>query len=307
MKNNIVLDSAPSICTGTEDKFYYIISDRCVMCGACEEVCPVNAITEQEGTYTINPEKCIDCGTCSGVCQTGAAYRVPYRRDSISVKDIDKSTCYFNPGCALDLYKPDIADEMMKLLQENFGEVKPHHICCRHNPEVPVGSTIINNCAGCDRRFRSLYEGISTISFWEVIDSIEGLVLPDYGGMKMSVHDPCGYRHKPQVHRAVRSLLRKMNIEIVEAEFHGTESICCGDNYYGYVPNERVQERIQMRAEQFPCNDVVVYCIGCDRALTEGGKTSHYLPELLFGRESKSNHDTLDQYHQKIVAYIGEH
>jgi len=32
----------------------------------------------------------------------------------------------------------------------------------------------------------------------------------------MSVHDPCPAREKPQVHQAVRNLLEKMNIEVVE-------------------------------------------------------------------------------------------
>ena len=50
-------------------------------------------------------------------------------------------------------------------------------------------SVIINNCAGCDRRFRSLYEGIQTISIWEVLDNIPALPLPTYDGLQLSVHD----------------------------------------------------------------------------------------------------------------------
>ena len=63
-----------------------------------------------------------------------------------------------------------------------------------HDPELPAGAVIINNCAGCDRRFRSLYSGIDTISFWEVADSIEGIRLPDYGGIIMSVHEEISKR-----------------------------------------------------------------------------------------------------------------
>lgn len=80
------------------------------------------------------------------------------------------------------------------------------------------------------------------------IDGINIPDLPDYGGITMSVHDSCGYRHKPRVHKAVRNLVRRMNINIAEAQFHGTESICCGDNFYGYVPNGEVEKRIMMRA-----------------------------------------------------------
>ena len=48
----------------------------------------------------------------------------------------------------------------------------------------------------------------------------------------MSVHDPCPVRKKPQVHQAVRNLLEKMNIEVVETKFIGTRSVCCGDDFY---------------------------------------------------------------------------
>ncbi len=304
-KNQDVL--APAIVAGCEDKFYYEISDACVMCGACVSNCPVQAIVAEENQYRINAAACIDCGTCSAVCPTGAAHRTRYIRESITLDEIDMEKCYFNPGCALSLYKPDVPEQMLKLLQTHFGSVKLHNICCRHDPGLAPGSTIINNCAGCDRRFRSLYENINTISYWEVIDSIPDLTLPDYSGLKVSIHDSCGYRHKPQVHRAIRSLLSKMNIEMVETQFSGTESVCCGDNFYGSVSNEQVEERIRMRAEQFPCDNIVVYCIGCLRAMTSAGKKPLYLPDLLLGRTGEPMPDTLDEYHSKLETYIQAH
>jgi len=49
----------------------YKISTDCVGCGACKEVCPVEAISEGD-LYTINPEVCIDCGACQGECPSNA-------------------------------------------------------------------------------------------------------------------------------------------------------------------------------------------------------------------------------------------
>ncbi|MBS5323068.1 MAG: 4Fe-4S binding protein [Lachnospiraceae bacterium] len=298
---------AESCVCGREDKFYYVISESCVRCGACEEVCPAGAIRKDEEKYEILPEKCIDCGTCSAVCPTEAAQPVPVIRESISLQDIDRKKCYFNPGCALGLYKPEVPEKMLKLLQKYFGEVKMHNICCRNNPKLEEGSVIINNCAGCDRRFRSLYEDICTISYWEVLNGIADLQLPDYTGLTVSVHDSCGYRHKPQVHRAVRNLLRKMHVEIVEEGLTGTKSVCCGDNFYGLVPNEQVEKRIQLRASQLSCQDVVVYCIGCVRGMNAAGKIPHYLPDMLFGRKTELMSDSLNQYHTKLADYIAWH
>lgn len=298
--------AAKAIQYGIEDKFYYTISNGCISCGTCADACPVGAIS-QKGGYAIDPSACIDCGTCAMVCPVGAAQPMPEIRESISLEEIAMEKCYFNAGCAMSLYKPELPQLMLELLREQYGDVKPHTICCRHDPALEPGSTIINNCAGCDRRFRSLYKGIRTISYWELIDSLPNLKLPDYGGLTVSVHDSCGYRHKPQVHRAIRSLLRKMNITVTETTFSGENAVCCGDNLYGHVPNQQVTERIKARTEQFPCENVVVTCIGCVRSIFDGGKKPRYLPDLLLGRETEPMPDTLDEYHSKLMDYIKCH
>ena len=226
---------------------------------------------------------------------------------SIHIRDIDWEKCWFNPGCAMSIYKPELIEPMLALLREHFGVVKYHDVCCRHDPGLPEGAVIINNCAGCDRRFRSEYPGIRTITFWELLDSVEGLRLPVYDGLTVSVHDSCSFRRKPQVHAAVRNILRKMHIEIVESEFSGTKSICCGDNFYSHLPNEQVAELQKKRAAQMPCKNVVVYCIGCVRSMSVGGKQPLYLPDLVFGRRTEKMENALDVYHGDLNDYIQTH
>jgi len=50
----------------------YVISDKCVNCGKCVDVCPVEAISKGEKKHTIDPGKCVDCGACAGECPTEA-------------------------------------------------------------------------------------------------------------------------------------------------------------------------------------------------------------------------------------------
>ena len=50
----------------------HVITDRCVYCGTCIEVCIVNAISETDGYYEIDADICIDCGVCEGICPIGA-------------------------------------------------------------------------------------------------------------------------------------------------------------------------------------------------------------------------------------------
>jgi ferredoxin len=51
---------------------YKVNSDTCVNCGACEPVCPVQAISEKDGKRVIDAGKCIDCGACAGTCPVQA-------------------------------------------------------------------------------------------------------------------------------------------------------------------------------------------------------------------------------------------
>ena len=58
---------------------------------------------------------------------------------SIHIRDIDWEKCWFNPGCAMSIYKPELIEPMLTLLREHFGAVKYHDVCCRHDPGLPEG------------------------------------------------------------------------------------------------------------------------------------------------------------------------
>lgn len=232
-----------------------------------------------------------------------SGYRVP----SINIADIDLQKCYFNPGCALAVHKPASGQELLALLGKHFGPVRLHTRCCHHDPGLPAGAVIINNCAGCDRRFRTLYAGIQTLSLWEILDSIQGLPLPDHSGLTVSVHDPCSFRPKPQVHAAVRRLLRKMQVDIVESDYSKTRSICCGDNFYPALPIAAVEALQKERAAQMPCQDVAVYCVGCMKSMAAGGKTPRYMVDLILGEDTDPQQTRLDIYHDALNRYIETH
>ena len=48
------------------------ITDACVNCGTCAENCPVEAISEGDGTYVIDADVRVDCGTCVDNCPVEA-------------------------------------------------------------------------------------------------------------------------------------------------------------------------------------------------------------------------------------------
>ena len=50
----------------------YLITDRCIDCGSCVEVCPQGCITTDVIPYVIEQEHCLHCGNCYSACPAGA-------------------------------------------------------------------------------------------------------------------------------------------------------------------------------------------------------------------------------------------
>lgn len=45
---------------------------KCINCGACVGVCPVNALILTEKGITFDKDKCINCGACIKICPANA-------------------------------------------------------------------------------------------------------------------------------------------------------------------------------------------------------------------------------------------
>jgi|AGTN01.3.fsa_nt_gi hypothetical protein len=87
------------------------------------------------------------------------------RIPGIKISGMDMGKCYFNSGGALRIDKPGSGRKILDMLNKRFGPVKPHRICCHHDPRLPHGAALINNCAGCYRRSRSTAVCRRTIAF----------------------------------------------------------------------------------------------------------------------------------------------
>jgi ferredoxin len=64
------------------------ITDDCINCGACEQECPNDAITEGEEIYVIDPDLCTECvgfferEACQAVCPVECCLPNPDREES---------------------------------------------------------------------------------------------------------------------------------------------------------------------------------------------------------------------------------
>ena len=218
-----------------------------------------------------------------------------------------KEKLFFAPGCALMLYKPELAEKILLLLIRSLGKVEMLLTCCQHDPKLPENSKIINVCPGCDKRFGKDFKNITTISLWEIINQNDFFVYPDYEGRSMSIIDACPTRDEDRVQNAIRDLLLKLNIRLVEPKNTRRESTCCGDVYYGSMPTIKVKELMKEKALEMPVNDIVVHCVSCIMAVCNGGKNPRYLADLLFNEETFPKTFDLDEWHRNLTQFIHTH
>jgi Fe-S oxidoreductase len=120
----------------------------------------------------------------------------------------------------------------------------------------------------------------------------------------MSVHDHCPVRERAQVHQAVRNLLIKMNIEVVETKLNGKCSVCCGDDFYPKLTLNKVHKLMKKRADSMPCEDVCVYCVSCIKSLNIGGKTPRHLIDLLMSEPTDPQVYDSVKWHEQLQEYI---
>ena len=102
------------------------VPTKCIGCGLCAQVCPVQAHVLTENTHTIEREKCLRCGKCTQVCPTKALVfcgREEEAEDVIAEVVKDRSFYRDNGGLTISGGEPmmqrDFVRELLRLAKEN--------------------------------------------------------------------------------------------------------------------------------------------------------------------------------------------
>ncbi len=196
----------------------------------------------------------------------------------------------FAPGCALMLYKPHLVEQLSRFLGEHHQSTGRLLTCCRHTPQVPEGTEVVNVCPGCDKRYRNNNDNPLTVSLWEVLEISEASPFPDYGGRKMTINDACPTRNQDRIHLSVRTVAAKMNISVVEPDRTKRKGTCCGDTFFGKLPTEQVVARMRRRTNEMPAEEVLVYCVSCANPCSMEAKDPGILSICSFQRRQSLAH-----------------
>lgn len=206
---------------------------------------------------------------------------------------------YF-PSCNFAAMCPETA----KKLDEYMAARMPKTVCCRlDKTSYAPGDVGVYLCQACREVMESSIH-VGTLSLWEYLDADETLKFPDYSGFRATIQDCWRDREHPEIHSAVRSLLRKMNVEFVELAGEAQEkSTFCGDLHYEpkkpeniaivedyarrgeplfKAPPEVMAQLMGEQAEKFGTEWAITYCNRCTRTIRMGGGNAVHLAELIF-------------------------
>jgi len=198
--------------------------------------------------------------------------------------------------CCVDKYKVREFEEAMdESIAEKWKSIS-------HFLGMEEGDTIISACHNCTNILMETRPEIRTMSLYEYILADEDFVYPDYGGEQMTLQDCWRAADHADEKKAVRELLKRMNISVVEME---NKEDFCGISLYrpqparnpkmapghygpektegkfGSYTAEQQREFMIRHAAQIHTDKVVCYCHYCLEGLQMSGKEAVHLIDLL--------------------------
>lgn len=195
----------------------------------------------------------------------------------------------FFPSCkARAAYKE--SSEMLAEYIRNKFDINPIGCCKVNNSKLTNEDTAIILCLNCARVIEAKADFDHIEFVWEIIDKDDTFIFPNYQGVKMAVQDCHIVKGRKNIQDSVRSLMKKMNIEIVEFQRNRDYAEnCASREIIGYHRDEPMtkdeqREYFTKRYENIETNSIVSYCKYCNEGVNMSNKKGIHLLELLFPR-----------------------
>lgn len=167
------------------------------------------------------------------------------------------------------------------------------------------GDTVYSLCHNCSAIIDEWKTALKTKSLWEYILADEQFIYPDLKGEKIYIQDCWRAKERRDEQEAVREILKKMNVTVLELDDNYEKTEFCGNSLYRPAPPRNLklapdrfvrnaqgkfsdctleeQKRIMSEyCQRFGNYKVIAYCHYCHEGLLLGGAQAFHLAELLF-------------------------
>ena len=300
-------DLARRVTQGLEREDTLRMVYSCNLCGLCKTVCPENldagallleARREavQRGKGPLPEHKRVLSYFNAG---TSRLFRL-----LLSEPGRGRSKRLFFPGCALSSVSPEHTLQLYEELRRHYRGTGVLLYCCgaplealgmegefaRARREIlrmveQVGAEeLITACPECTYTMKARFPELKITTVWENL--AEHWTPPrQRDGVVVALHDSCKSREEHGVQAAVRSFLKQAGATVVEPEYSGPTSRCCGfGGRIEPVDPELTRCIARRRLDESPL-PMVTYCAGCRATLAGGGEQAIHLLDFLLSSD----------------------
>jgi Fe-S oxidoreductase len=229
--------------------------------------------------------------------------------------DTSASRYVFYPGCQLAGSAPEAVKNSYRLLRGQLaGGVGLMLGCCgipahwagqealftetmdlfKKEIEQLGNPTVITACSSCLSIFREFAAGIEAVSLWEVLDTLQlpgvmtgkasmaNICTTGKPKQPLTIHDPCTARHNEALRAAVRNICAKLGLDIIEHDFNGELTDCCGYGGLMQFANPPLGGKAaRVKAERSE-HAGLAYCAMCRDNLAAAGSPVAHLLDFIF-------------------------
>ncbi len=185
------------------------------------------------------------------------------------------------------------------------GELREHWHGLPDSGRFDADDEVYSLCHNCNNIIEEMHGNVKVHSLWELLDADAAFPLPDYRGMKVTLQDCWRSRDRREEQDAVRSLLKKMNVDFIETSPNREDTTFCGASLYrpqpprnpklapkhyvdgakGLFQPHTVEEQTQIMKDycrRFTTEKVVCYCHYCLEGLRMGSVDGVHLAQMMF-------------------------
>lgn len=265
------------------------IANNCLMCGRCEQVCPVginlNTLRLNSRTTMRNIPNERRYNYLAGVDRSQGEGRVGYfagcmtlltpktlaamqrifdaAHEDVWWADKDGGVC-----CGRPLKLSGEVDSAQKMIDYNKNLFRRHGI-----------TTLVTSCPICLRVFREEYalEGVEVLHHSEYILRLmrQGRLSVKYSAATFTYHDPCELGRGSGIYDEPRAVIEAVG-HLMEPAHTREDSLCCGSSVANTAINDAQQltiaEGVAHELDETGAETVVTSCPLCKKAIMRGSK-----------------------------------
>lgn len=160
--------------------------------------------------------------------------------------------------------------------------------------------TVIAACPSCKKEL-SGHENIEIVGIWDVLQEIG---LPKEAKLLercAALHDSCGARGDAETQRSVRAILERLGVSILETEYSGDRSPCCGYGGLTSYTNRELAHELAEKCLERSDAPYVSYCMACRDRFAREGRESRHILELVYGTDAGAPPDISEKRYNRLT------